>query len=631
MIYVFKGNLRGWLCNDCHEPLSDSVVRLYRHDAEQNVTALAVADPADTFAVLTAAEVAAKAPRLIAEAQTDVDGNFVFRLGRKQLYEGGPLEIDVHCATVPRRKPTRKQPAPRQISITTVQPSWAEVKEDELVAAWRYSIPQRYWCYIRGLFDAWVICGRLTSCDDRAPIPGATVSAFDVDWIQSDALGSAVTDGAGNFRIDYTSADFKVTPFSPLINVEWVSGPDVYFKVTLGGDVLIEEPSSTGRSPGRQNVGPCFCVGLCSDKVHIPVEKQPHWQSVWEFAIHPAAPSPASSFSIEGYAGGPSLSYVFGDANYRAGVLLRGNCPLSSLLDPTHALQYRFQIGEWTWPGGGDGDPATLPSIAPASLSPVTQIRNTTAGYVYYTNALGFSDSAAVVLTSADLDADGWVKPLLGRNVTVDMRDGTTAVVSVTELNFLRTDELAVLNSTAITSRHPPRMPGGLPKADAGRALTLAEQEPIRRYALQFEVRDAVSLSTVYTDTLGSIVCDNSPVVVALDLEELRANGCNPLGGAAAVHILYTADHPHLRSFALAISNNSATVHPAPPLPSGSFLPGPNFLFHGGAGGPHNASNTGGFAVTISGDAPCAYRVTLGWQTRQYLTSGAATELLYCK
>jgi len=95
--------------------------------------------------------------------------------------------------------------------------------------------------------------------------------------------------------------------------------------------------------------------------------------------------------------------------------------------------------------------------------------------------------------------------------------------------------------------------------------------------------------------------------------------------------VLYTVDHPHLNSFSLAISNNSGTVHGAPPMPHGSFLPGPNFFFRGGHGGPHNMSNTGGFAQDISGDGPCAYSVGLSWSTRQYLTGGTSTQILYCK
>ena len=151
------------------------------------------------------------------------------------------------------------------------------------------------------------------------------------------------------------------------------------------------------------------------------------------------------------------------------------------------------------------------------------------------------------------------------------------------------------------------------------------------RYRLRFEVRDATTLATLYTDTLDSIVIDNRNVIWALDLEELRVNACNPLAGSASAHILYTLDHPHLRWFNIQISNNNGLVHSAPPLPNGSFLPGPNFFFRGGAGGPHQPANNGGFAVDISADPVCAYTVVMSWQTREYLTSGVSTQILYCK
>lgn len=131
-------------------------------------------------------------------------------------------------------------------------------------------------------------------------------------------------------------------------------------------------------------------------------------------------------------------------------------------------------IGEYTWSTFPD-DPSTVPSVAPATLAPVTQIRPTTIGYVYYTDANGIYGPADVVLTSADLDVNGWVTPILGRNVTVDMHDGTAAVVAVTAGNFLRADELMVMNSSVITAAHAAKLPIGLPKADAGRALTTAE------------------------------------------------------------------------------------------------------------------------------------------------------------
>ena len=624
MPYIFRGKLCGLICPECPEPLANVLVRLYRSRDEQRVTALAVASPKETFAILTDEQVEEKSSLLIAEAKTDEEGNFTLELGDQERYNGEAFEVDIKCGTVPRLPPLPRPPTPLQFTITTFQPRWRE-REDNLLAIWDYCLPYRFWCLVRGRFGAWTICGRLRTCaSPQTPIPGATIRAFDADWWQDDPLGSAVTDATGRFRIDYTTSQFRVTPFSPFFNVEFTSGPDVYFTAELGGVTILNETQADGRTPGRENVSHCFCVELCTDEVQPPPpEAIPHWQQVEIFDIHPF-PS-GSGFSAEGYAGGPANSFVFG-----GGVELKGNCPLRNAAAPANALEYRFLIGEWGWSGGVE-DPDAIPTVAPAAMNPVTQIATTHVGYVFYTNGLGFMDSAKVNIGPGDVLAGGWIK-VDNKAVTVDMRDGTSATVNVSTSNFLRTFDLFVLNTPAITSAHPAKLPGGLPILDAGRSLTPAEREPIRRYRLTFEVRDSVTLAAVATDTLDSIVLDNSPVAVALDLEELRTNACNPV--SSAVHILYTVDHPHLRFFRLGISNNSGVVHPAPPLPSASFAAPPptsNYLFRGGAGGPHQPGNNGGFAVDVSADPPCAYRVALTWQTRHYQTGAPSLDRLYCK
>lgn len=627
MPYIFRGRLCGLICPECPEPLTNVRLRLYRSRDAQSVTALAVATPKETFAVLTEEQVNEKALALIAETTTDEQGNFTFELGEKERYSGEAFEVDVYCGTVPRLIPGPRPPKPLQFSITTLQPRWRQ-RENEFLAIWDYCLPYRFWCLVRGRFGAWTICGRLRTCaSPQTPIPGATVKAFDADWWQDDPLGSAVTDATGRFRIDYTTAQFQVTPFTPFINVEFASGPDVYFTAELGGVNIINETQADGRSPGRENVPHCFCVELCTDQVQPPPpEAVPHWQQVEVFDIHPF-PS-GSGFSTEGYAGGPANSFVFG-----GGVALKGNCPLRNIAVPANVFEYRFLIGEWTWPTGVE-ETAALPTVAPTGMAPVTQIVSTHVGYVFYTNGLGVSDSEKVIIEPGDLSPDGWIR-VDNKAVTVDMRDSTTSVVNVSSSNFLRTFDLFILNSPAITSAHPAKLPGGLPILDAGRSLTTAEREPIRRYRLTFEVREVGPggpLGTIATDTLDSIVLDNSPVAVALDLEELRVNACNPV--STAVHILYTIDHPHLKVFSLGISNNSGGIHPPPALPNGNFAPPPpisNYLFRGGAGGPHQPGNNGGFAVDVSGDTPCAYRVVLSWQTRHYVNDATSRDRLYCK
>src|SRR5260370_42248247 len=98
-------------------------------------------------------------------------------------------------------------------------------------------------CSIRCWLGLVVICGQVSVCETGQVIEGATVFAFDRDWLQDDALGSAVTGPGGKFQIWYTVAEFSQTPFSPLINVELVPGPDLYFRVEgPGGVVLLDEP-----------------------------------------------------------------------------------------------------------------------------------------------------------------------------------------------------------------------------------------------------------------------------------------------------------------------------------------------------------------------------------------------------
>ena len=638
MSYIFRGTLCGALCGEYKEQLSDVIVRLYRHRADTNIAALAVANPNDTFALLTDDQVKEKSKLLIAEAKTDASGNFSFSLGEKQNYSGEAFEVDVYCGTVPHRIPGHKDPTPRQFTITTYQPAWKRTGESEFVAVWTYCISSRYWCRIRALFDAWVIFGRLTACVDGTPIWGATVSAIDVDWIQDDPLGSGVTDSNGNFRIDYNSDAFRVTPFSPWLNFEWVGGPDVYFQATLGTDVILNEPSSMGRSAGRENIGPCFCVDLCSQSPQVPQEKVPHWETVWGFDIHPDAGLTGSTFSAEGYAGGAGSSYVFS-----GGVPMRGNCPLTSIITG-NPLQYRFLYGAYTWPGGpgAQNDPTVIPSVAPDGLTPVTRIVPTVVGTIDYTDALGNPSTQDIVITNADLDANGWVTPpLQGRLITLDMHNGTTTTIVLNDSTFLRTSDLMVVDSNDITGALLP-----VPPIGPGDSLTTAQEEPIRRYKMQFEVKDSGTAGTIFTDHLSSIILNNSQPVILLSMEELFLNLCNPLGGVNTAHVLYTVDHPHLNNFALSISSNLGTVHapqnplPAPTvngntaMPTNNFMlpgPNPNFFFRGGASGPHNGTFTGGFPVDISGDPSCAYRVSISWLTRQYLDSGHSTEILYCR
>jgi len=608
--YLFQGKLRAYICKECLDVLADVQVRLYRHRDDQDVSNLVQAEPKHTFAVLSDAEITAKDRYLIAEARTNDQGEFAFRINtEKDKYAGEAFEVDVRLTSAPGRKPDAK-PVVVQCTITSLKPEWTQHGDEMVAPYWNYVIPARYWCHLLAYFDLWVICGRFVTCEGKQPLPGATIRAFDADWIQHDALGEAITDFNGRFRIYYTSADFKKTPFSPWINIELTGGPDLFFQAEFGGSLVINESSSAGRQPGRENAGHCFCIELCTDKVVPPdADEIPHWERVEEFEVD-------TDFSPEGYAGAGSL--VMHDC-----IDLHGNMPLKNVANDK-ALKYRFLIGAWTWPGAED--PAVIPPNAPADadLVPVKSICDCTVGYIYYSDANGDPRSAPVIVRSADLDGDGCIT-LLGKLVKVDMHDGTTADIAVTEHNFVGAYLLMTMNSHAHTPA-PYDILQYLGLAAAGTAVPVGERAPIRRFKLRFQVYDfdqAVD-KTTNNKTLSALVIDNSPVKYALHLTELMGDLCNKITND--VHILYTIDHPHLSSFSVTIENNGGIVHNAPPLPHGTFSG--NFFFRGGESGG------AGVVVNVAADPVCAYAVKLSWQTRHYHSgrgNSRHTQILYCK
>lgn len=608
--YLFKGKLRAYICKDCLDVLANVQVRLYRHRADQDVTSLVAAEPKHTFAVLSDDEVKAKDQHLFAEVHTDQNGEFIFQLSSEKTgYSGGEFELDVRMSSVPGRNPDAK-PIPVQFTVTSLKPEWTQQDNNFIASYWDYIISARYWCYLLAFFDLWVICGRFVTCEGKKPLPGAIIRAFDADWLQHDALGEATTDFSGRFRIYYTSATFRKTPFSPWINLELTGGPDLFFQAEFGGSLVINESSSAGRQPGRENVGHCVCIELCTDQVVPPDANEiPHWERVENLEVD-------TDFSPEGYGGAGSL--VMHDC-----IELYGNMPLKNIANGK-ALKYRFLIAPWTWPGAED--PAVIPPNAPADadLIAVKSICATKVGYIYYTDANGDPRSAPVNIQSSDQDGDGCIT-LLGTLVTVDMHDGTTAAIAVTEHNFVGAYLLMTLNSTTYTPA-PYDVHQYLGLAAAGSAVAVVDRAPIRRFKLRFQVYDfdqAVD-KTSNNKTLNALVIDNSPVKYALNLTELAGDLCNKITND--VHILYTLDHPHLSYFNVTIENNGGMVHNAPPLPNGVFIG--NFFFRGGESG------AAGFAVDVSGDPVCAYAVKLSWATRHYHSnrgSGTHTQILYCK
>jgi hypothetical protein len=602
MPYIFKGRLCGFICSECPEPLANVVVRLYRSREDQNVTALAVANPKDTFAILTDDVVQAKAASLIAEAHTDAQGNFSFELGEEQHYTGEAFEVDVYCATPPNRT-VKPEPRPIQFSVTTLQPKWRQT-ETGAVAAWEYCLPARFWCAVLAQFGAWTICGRVITCDTQQPVAGVTVRAFDADWLQDDPLGSAVTDGTGRFRIDYSTVDFQQSIFSPLINIEWVGGPDLYFRIeTSGGIVLLAEPQSRGRDPDRENVGHCFCVDLCIDEPPPDGSNPiPLFTHVGQYRVDPIY----NDFTADGLTTAGNLAFT--DTIPLIGLLPNGSAP--------DALEYHFRVGEYDTTG-------TV--LGPVSDVDQTMIAPTVIGQLEYFD--WDAGLMAYVLRSANYWVNHPAAPLttIHRNgppdITIQLNQPVKpgGWIEVPRQNDLVPNgqglfvggfvSMAQLDTTKLTDEvfdltAPP------PELAAGESVPAGQRSRMHRFKLFYEARKVGTVPIIASNVREKIVLSNTHykahhhpswagfvdtrrAVVLVDIAELAAPGASCTEVTDHVHALFTAYHPFLGTVSVYLEGPTP-----PPLPAAV---APAII------GGEAVSPVGGHDFDITVQPSCAY------------------------
>jgi hypothetical protein len=614
MNYLFKGRLSGHLCPEYPEVLAGMRVRLYRVERPE-VTALAVASPKDSFAILSEAEVSAKAGRLIAEAVSDDQGRFIFELDERQKYAGEPFEIDLRCATVRGAAPDRQ---PLQCTLTTLQPQWRQTDAGS-VATWEYGIPHRHWCAVRARFDAWTICGRVTVCDSTGPVMGVRVLAFDADWIEDDPLGSALTDSSGNFRIDYTGSSFRRTPFSPAINLEWSGGPDLYFRIeAVDGTPLLVEDRSAGRTPARENIGHCHCVKLCI-KQAPPTQTpptQPLFTNVGQYHVDPVY----GDFTADGLTTATASE---------AGYAFTGNIPLIGILpEATSSLaaDYRFRVAEYDATGTVLGSIVDLtPAMAEptiigkleywawSSLHGAWVIRAAD----YWVNRPGATVSIAQpvgpalsVSVNQDIGADGWISVPRDNDLAPGGRG-----------RFVPLGNLLHLKTTALTSESQDlTLPA--PGTAAGQSVPAGSRSRAHCFKIFFEARDHASHAALPgSNALEKIVCSNTAyryqrhpswagsvvtttAVVSLDIGELSGPGAGCGKLSDELHALHTVYHPFVGSTRVYLEGN-------PPLPADTAL---------ALAGGEAVSAAGGLLIDISGLAPCAYVLWL--EATLDLTSG---------
>lgn len=622
MNYVIQGHLCAYLCEDCREDLSNVTVRLYQPDGDASDRV--VSDPKETLQVLDEKAANAKAKRLIAEASTNQQGDFVFKLNSdRQKYNGEAVEVDVLVKSVPNQKKQKKKHDPVQFTITVWQPKWRE-RDNDLVAAWDYCLPARFWCGIRSLFDAWVICGYVTDCETQQPLSGIEVTAFDADWLKDDELGTAVTDGSGHFRIDYTSLDFKQTFLSPIINVEtpfppFNNGPDVYFKLqTSGGIVLLEETRSDGKKSGRENIGNCFCISLCVPEPPPPYEN-PYFFQIGDFNIGSDI-NPTTGLTLLAKAGHGGPNYGF-----HRSMKLKGYCPKNPPSNPSQDMYYRFLFIDPDNPG----------TRIPIAKSYVTQVVVGARVVPWDLFGTGISD------TYQDIIIQGSGTPSVPDSLPTPptVPPGTSYgpvpphILIPDDFGWVRVDQRAVdggFYGPLVRFNSAVAVPGGN-AVDAGdkagttpaspkngKLITIIFQTSTVPHATSGNPSPADAASSLFNEQVlqAKTLVNNWQEVRLIDLQQFisgSAGGCTPIQNQA--DILYTADHELLASWQLGISTAASVTIPSP-LPGEAEPSGANPR---GENGTYTLDDS--TSPTKFKDWPsCSYTVSL--TTRRRLTDG---------
>lgn len=551
---IFKGTLKGQLCDDCLEYIANVEVLLYL-PYRKEVLSTAVANAKETFHLVTKEEAKQRESLLIAKTFTDENGNFEFSIDEK--YANSAFDIDFICGTVPPKIPKPKRTEPLQFHITTLVMEWRRNEFEEFnFFNWSHEISYKFWCYIRGhYFDAWVICGHLVNCKTNTPIANAKVTAFDADFLTDDNLGTATTDSNGHFRIDYSSIKFKQTFLSPLINVEtdpglpltFQSGPDVYFKAEIAGTTLINET----RANARKNVGYCLCVKLCSE-VNVVNPEDPTFPSAWTGignAFSASYGTNSYDFDVDGYAGS-GKNALFGT------IRLTGQAALKSASG--NPIDYRFLISDTTTPNGtpapGIGNFSKIIGVTPNLFVPSVVSKLTRKVYSPINNEI------FVTSDQSDFDAQGWFD--VNHAIERALINAGLSLTDLSSYNIIEEDTLISLNTAALTTA--PDVPGSI---NPGQAIPAANKIPIEKFAIRFEIREVVNKTLNQFNvvpgsgkTLNSVIMNNNPVVLKLSIAELEANGlCTPINGT--LHAKYTVYHPHLTSSSLHLRNNSNTVN----------------------------------------------------------------------
>jgi hypothetical protein len=547
---IFKGSLRGHVCEDCLEDISNVEVLFYLPYRKETSVTNEISNT-ETFRLVTKEEAKQRNGLFIDSVTTDKNGDFEFEINEKYL--NADFDIDFVCGSVPPKPPKPKREEMLQFHITSISvKTELERQAQRENYRWEYKIAHKWWCYIRGhFFDAWVICGHLMNCKTNTPIANAKVTAMDADLLTDDNLGTVTTDANGHFRIDYSSADFKKTFLSPWINVEtdpsflsFQSGPDVYFKAELAGTKLIDET----KADARKNVGYCLCVDLCSEVAVIPGDGST-FPSAWtgigsKFSSSYGTSTP--DFDAEGYASSDK-NVLFST------VKLTGQAALRSA--GGNPIEYRFSVSDATLPNDDVNNPPLAGFTKIVGLYPnlfVSSVVSKLIRKVYSP----IHNQISVISDQSDFDSEGWFD--VNHAIDRALANVGFTPADLALYNIIEEDTLISMNTAALTTA--PNIPNIY---SAGQPIPT--DIPVEKFAIRFEIREVINKAANQFGVinggkiLNSVIMNNNPIYRRLAIKELEETTlCSPINGT--VHAKYTLYHPYLASGSLHLNSNSLSI-----------------------------------------------------------------------
>ncbi len=397
--------------------------------------------------------------------------------------------------------------------------------DDQLaVARLRIDLPRPAYCALLARLDLWLAAGRVMASSPSAGVSGVLVTAFDRDITQDDQLGTAMTDGAGNFEVFFPGEAFRRLPplggiLGGLTSLELIGGPDLFFHVRAGAAPLLEEPAGVGRTDPRENSSNCSFNVLT---VELPTTVNPGpesgptaWRAIGDYAIVSPTPGGPTDLDADGLT-------TTGKKAFHRKIKLKG--AVFRRYVNGEPIRYRFLVREWANPHLSSGGPGAPPPPPPGATDPDPAVPSgwqaLTAGVSgSYGYVLGYTLSGGTLtVTSLSLpaspNANGWIE--------VDQRPLGPGE------SYVPTGELCRFNTSVLVPA------GGMTH---------------RKFSVVIQVQTP---SVAYQQLPQPLHINNDQVRLSFDLNGLGA-GCDPFTRSAAgtidINATFRVEHPYLNFY----------------------------------------------------------------------------------